>query len=277
MNIIIPMSGYGYRFVEQGYSDPKPLIKVNGKRIIEYVLEMFDRQNDNFLFVCNKQHYDNTDIKCILSSYVKTSKIIAIDNHKCGPVWTLSKVYHLINNEEPVLFVHCDAPYLWNYEDFKKYLTINNPDGCLVNHIGFHPHNLFPGLMAHCRIFGDKVLEVKEKGCFTNNCISEPASSGAYYFSSGALAKKYFDLAIQNKIEYNGEYYITLVYNLLIKDKLDVRSYMCDKMISLGTPIEVENYIAWTKIIDSGMCKNESDILNCYNFWRNIIEKKDTQ
>ena len=34
MKVIIPMSGVGRRFVEAGYTDPKPLISVDGKPII---------------------------------------------------------------------------------------------------------------------------------------------------------------------------------------------------------------------------------------------------
>ena len=32
------MAGRGDRFVDKGYTNPKPLIKVNGKMIIEYIL-----------------------------------------------------------------------------------------------------------------------------------------------------------------------------------------------------------------------------------------------
>ena len=38
MKIIIPMSGIGKRFVEAGYEDPKPLIQVENKTIIEHVM-----------------------------------------------------------------------------------------------------------------------------------------------------------------------------------------------------------------------------------------------
>ena len=38
MRVLIPMAGRGDRFVDKGYKDPKPLIKVNGKMIIEYIL-----------------------------------------------------------------------------------------------------------------------------------------------------------------------------------------------------------------------------------------------
>ena len=39
MQIIIPMSGLGSRFQAAGYTEPKPLIKVDGKPIIEHVVK----------------------------------------------------------------------------------------------------------------------------------------------------------------------------------------------------------------------------------------------
>ena len=41
MQIIIPMSGFGERFRAAGYAVPKPLIEVDGKTIIQHVVEMF--------------------------------------------------------------------------------------------------------------------------------------------------------------------------------------------------------------------------------------------
>ena len=53
MQIIIPMSGFGERFRAAGYSIPKPLIEVDGKTIIQHVVEMFPGEND-ITFICNK-------------------------------------------------------------------------------------------------------------------------------------------------------------------------------------------------------------------------------
>ena len=39
MNILIPMAGAGSRFKENGYKLPKPLIDVNGKPMIQHVVE----------------------------------------------------------------------------------------------------------------------------------------------------------------------------------------------------------------------------------------------
>ena len=49
MKIIIPMSGIGKRFVEAGYKDPKPLIVVEGKHIIEHIVNLFDKENDSLV------------------------------------------------------------------------------------------------------------------------------------------------------------------------------------------------------------------------------------
>jgi NDP-sugar pyrophosphorylase family protein len=39
MNIIIPLGGIGKRFSDNGYTKPKPLIKVLGKEIIFWLLD----------------------------------------------------------------------------------------------------------------------------------------------------------------------------------------------------------------------------------------------
>ena len=39
MNVLIPMAGAGSRFEKAGYTFPKPLIEVNGKPMIQIVVE----------------------------------------------------------------------------------------------------------------------------------------------------------------------------------------------------------------------------------------------
>ena len=51
VQVVIPMSGLGSRFVKEGYLDLKPLIHVHNHRIIEWVLRMFPEVHDPFLSV----------------------------------------------------------------------------------------------------------------------------------------------------------------------------------------------------------------------------------
>ena len=39
INIVVPMAGEGSRFAEAGYTDPKPLISVHGKSMIQLVID----------------------------------------------------------------------------------------------------------------------------------------------------------------------------------------------------------------------------------------------
>ena len=88
MQIIIPMSGFGERFRRAGYSIPKPLIEVDGKPIIQHVIEMFPGE-EKFIFICNENHLKESKYKMenILSNICPTGKIIAIPEHKLGPVY----------------------------------------------------------------------------------------------------------------------------------------------------------------------------------------------
>ena len=39
--VVIPMSGLGQRFVDAGYQELKPLIRAEGKTVVEHVLNTF--------------------------------------------------------------------------------------------------------------------------------------------------------------------------------------------------------------------------------------------
>ena len=103
MKIIIPMAGTGDRFVMKDYIDPKPLIEVNGKRIISYIYEMFDK-NDEFVFICNETHLKTTKMGEIIKTMVPNSEIISIPNHKKGPIFTIldTDIDRIIKDDEEV-------------------------------------------------------------------------------------------------------------------------------------------------------------------------------
>lgn len=276
MKIIIPMAGTGNRFVQAGYHDPKPLIKVNGKRIIQYICEMFDLEKDEIIFVCNDYHLKNTQMRNILTSIVPKATILEVPSHKKGPVHTLIDIDEYINDEEEIIVCYCDNPYLWNYEHFKMWVKENNSDGCILSHVGFHPHRLSSTYMAYMKEKDLRVSEIKEKEPYTSNPMNEHASTGTYYFKKGSYIKKYFKELINQDINYKGEYYVTLVYNLLIQDNLIVHCYPTDFTTVFGTPEEVENFEAWQTILKELQIKNEEDLIKTYKYWKSYNEKSNS-
>ncbi|MGD0340519.1 MAG: NTP transferase domain-containing protein [Bacteroidales bacterium] len=272
MKIIIPMAGKGERFVNANYKEPKPIIKIRGKRLIEYVCDMFDRENDEFIFICNDVHLRESDLYKELEKVVKKYTILSMAPHKFGPVFSVyTMVYPYVKKDEPFIISHCDTPFTWDYKGFKEF--VKGKDGCLVSCRGFHPHSLSSTMWAHSRTDGgNRVYEVKEKACYTDNHFNEHASAGVYYFRKGEYIFKYFKQLIDENINYNGEFYITLVYNLLIRDGLSVYSFLNDRVLSFGTPCDVQNFEAWQTILDGGQVQGEFELLQCYQYWKQYRE-----
>lgn len=241
MKIVIPMSGMGNRFVKAGYTTPKPLIEMDGMPIIEHVVKMFPGEED-FVFICNSKHLQETNMRSILLEIAPKAQIIEIPSHKKGPVYAVQCVEGLINDEEEVIVNYCDFSCYWHYNDFLNHTRSRKADGAIPAYKGFHPHMLGTTNYAFMRDDKQWMLEIKEKEPFTDDRTQEYASMGTYYFRKGAFVKQYFNELIAKGIDLNGEYYVSLVYNLLIDDGLTVSIYDVQHMLQWGTPQDVEEY-----------------------------------
>ena len=80
------MSGIGKRFIDAGYIEPKPLIVIDNKPIIEHVCDLFSRES-KFTFICNSIHLSETNMRQVLLGIKPNSNIVEIPNHKKGPVY----------------------------------------------------------------------------------------------------------------------------------------------------------------------------------------------
>jgi len=246
MHIIIPMSGIGNRFIEAGYKEPKPLVVIDGKPIIEHVCDLFPNE-DKFTFICNSKHLLETNMREVLKSIKPNANIVEIPNHKKGPVYAVSLVEDLIEDDEEVIVNYCDFGTYWDYEDFLKHTRDRDADGAIPSYKGFHPHMLGSTNYAFMRDDKQWMLEIKEKETFTDNRMQEYASNGTYYFKKGSYVKKYFKELMDKDINLKGEYYVSLIYNLLVEDGLKVSIYNIQHMLQWGTPQDVEEYNTWSK------------------------------
>ena len=246
MHIIIPMSGRGSRFIEAGYKEPKPLVKIDGKSIIEHVCDMFSSEN-KITFICSEDHLLETDMRNVLTRIRPDADIVAIKPHKLGPVYAVSKMFDLIQDDEEVIVNYCDFAVYWNYKDFLKHTRNRGADGAVPAYKGFHPHMLGSTNYAFMRSEKQWMLEIQEKKPFTQNRMQEYASSGTYYFRCGSFVKKYFQELMDLDYNLNGEYYVSMIFNLLVRDGLQVSIYELQHMLQWGTPEDVAEYNNWSR------------------------------
>ena len=110
MKIIIPMTGYGSRFVAAGYKDLKPFIKVQGIPVIEWIIKGMYAGETDFLFICRQAHLNS--IPCMADMLLKLApeaRIFAIDKWvKKGPVYDVLRAADYIDDSEQCIINYCD-------------------------------------------------------------------------------------------------------------------------------------------------------------------------
>ncbi|MFN0060062.1 MAG: NTP transferase domain-containing protein [Planctomycetota bacterium] len=245
MQIVIPLSGMGERFRAAGYTTPKPLLEVEGRTVIDHVVRLFPGADD-FVFIVNRWHAEETEILAILGRLVPHARVRVIEPHKRGPVHAVLEAADLIRDDEQVIVNYCDFSAVWDYGHFARSVTESGVAGAIPAYRGFHPHSLGPTLYAYLRESNGRILEVREKQHFTTNRLMEYASSGTYYFASGRLMKLAFREQIARELHLRGEYYVSMSYNLLIEDGLPVSVYELEKFLQWGTPEDWEEYCGWS-------------------------------
>lgn len=174
------------------------------------------------------------------------------------------KIEDLIEDREPYIISYCDLTHKWDYANFLKRLDETDCDGCLVTHTGKHPHRMRNINFAHLKLDDEQVLEVKEKGYYTDDPLNEYASSGIYYFKSGSILKRYCKKMIENDERVNGEFYVTLIYNQMIRDGLYVTHYPTNNYVCFGTPFELIQFKYWKSLINNKTIPEEVKFIQGY-------------
>lgn len=251
MQIIIPMSGFGERFRRAGYILPKPLIEIDRKPIIAHVIDMFPGEDD-FLFICNNEHLEQADYRMeeVLRQYCPTGRIVGIAPHKLGPVHAVRQVEHLIDPGKATVVNYCDFTCYWDWHHFKRFVAASNCDGSIPAYKGFHPHTLGTTNYAYMREQNGWVQDIQEKQPYTDNRMDEYASSGTYYFSSGQLMCDAFRATMEEGVNVNGEYYVSLSYKPLLRQKRAITVYPLQHFMQWGTPEDVAEYKGWSSAFE---------------------------
>ncbi len=246
MKVLIPMSGIGRRFLEAGYTDPKPLILVDGKPMIHHVIDLFPGETD-FFFICNDEHLEKTRMREILLEKVPTAKIFSVPiSNRQGPVHAVLQIAESIDDTDEVIVSYCDYGTQWDYRAFLETMHTHKADGGVACYTGFHPHMLGTDHYAYCKHQDMVIQEIQEKKPFTSDKMSEYASNGTYYFRTGALMKNAFQELIDRKLSLHNEYYVSMAMNMLIEKGLQVRIFEIQKMLQWGTPADLEEYQQWS-------------------------------
>ncbi len=248
MNIIIPLGGKGERFKNDGYIDPKPLIKVLDKEILFHVIDnLFLNKNNklefdiNIYIIYNKE-LDKYNFSEIMKLKYPMIYLIKLNNDTCGAAETVYIGINEILNQEKnknniykkTLLIDGDTFYTRNIIDiFYKnneygaiFYTKNNNPNPIFSYISFNTNNI--------------VTQIIEKVK-----ISDNANTGAYGFANIHELHNYAKYVLDNNIRFKNEFYTSCIIDSMIKDGHSFRAIELNDtdVHVLGTPEQVRTFI----------------------------------
>lgn len=231
LNVLVPMAGAGSRFKEYGYDVPKPLIEINGKLMIQHVVDSLNL-DANFIYVVQKSHNLEYNLSTILNLITPNCKIVEVDGLTEGAVCSTLLAKELIDNKNPLMIVNSDQYVEWDSSNFYYKMSEDNVDGGIVI------FDASEAKWSYVKISNGYVIETAEK-----NPISNDATVGIYYWKKGSDYVKSAENMINKNIRVNNEFYICPVYNEAIKDGKLFAPYKVNKMWGLGTPEDLKFYL----------------------------------
>lgn len=237
MNVLIPMAGAGSRFEKAGYTFPKPLIDVNGKPMIQVVVENLNL-DANFIYVVQKSHREKYNLDALLSLITPRCNIIEVDGLTEGAACTALLAREFIDNDDALFFANSDQFVEWNPNEFMYKMQESDKDGGIAVFHSTHPKWSFAKINEQ-----GHVTEVAEK-----YPISDLATVGYYYWKKGSDFVKYADEMISKNIRVNNEFYVCPVFNQAIQDGKELIIYEVDKMWGLGTPEDLTYFVDHYKV-----------------------------
>ena len=238
VNIVIPMAGAGSRFSEAGYEVPKPFIHINGKMMIERVLDGLAYDGATYTLIIQRSFRDTygKELQALVNLY--DVKFVELERMTQGAACTALLAHHEIDPECPVIFADSDNIFQTGIiDEFLNNCGMHGYSGALVTF----------NSSADCYSYAELDKEGLVTRTVEKEVVSDYAIAGIYYFETGAT---FVDAAIKNVCYGNttkGEYYVSNLYNCLVqnRERVGVHTIEASRWNCVGTPAQLDEYLKY--------------------------------
>lgn len=241
LHILMPMAGEGSRFFREGWTTPKPLIMLDGVPLFMRAVGSVAMPHSvplKFSFVVRQEHIDQYHIDEQIKAYLPSAHIFSVEHTTRGAVETCMMAATAIDDDDAVLVMDCDLQFssLTFTRDIMSILAKSATQvdgGLLVSFTSDNPRYSYAEV--------DDNMIVKRTA--EKKVISSHALCGAYFFSVGSRFKQVARQLLDEPDFAEKEFYVSLLYNYLLKNGETVRLCMLDDYRSYGTPEELKQYM----------------------------------
>ncbi len=239
LNIVLPIAGRGSRFATAGYQQPKPLIPVRGRAMIEVVADNVRPSGAHrFIFVALQEHLDHLAMRETLERAAPGCVIVPVDRVTEGAACTVLLARDYIDTDDPLMLANSDQWVDIDIDDYLAEMNRQRADGLIMTMTADDPKWSFVGLDD-----SGFVTRVVEK-----TVISNEATVGIYNFRRGRDFVWAADRMIAQNLRVNNEFYVAPTYNELIARgaRIAIANVGADGagMYGLGVPADLERFLA---------------------------------
>lgn len=238
INIVVPMAGHGSRFSKAGYKDPKPLIPVNGKPMIELVIDNLKPLKEHrFIFICQAEHLNKYPLRGLLQTKAPGCKVIEVSQVTEGAACTVLLAKDLINNQDQLMIANCDQYIDIDINNYLAILDDRSTDGLIMTMKAYDNKWSFIKLNEN-----NEITLVVEK-----EVVSDEATVGIYNYQQGSEFVRAAEKMIAKNLRVNNEFYIAPAYNEMIEEGKRIQYFNIGSLRSgmhgLGTPEDLTLFL----------------------------------
>lgn len=218
ITILIPLGGKSNFFDSPEYQYPKPLIEINGKPMIQLIIENFASIYDEkkFIFIVKKTDCEKFHIDNIIQLLTKnTSKIIKISENTKGAACSALMAIEELDNNNELIIANGDQIIDADFSKVVQQFRDTHSDAGVITFNSVHPK------WSYIRLDADNtVIEITEK-----RPISTHAIAGFYYFKKSSEFIHAAFRSILKDSNIDGNYYIAPTMNELVLDNKKIGFY----------------------------------------------------
>jgi NDP-sugar pyrophosphorylase family protein len=237
VTVMIPMAGRGSRFADVGFKRPKPFIDVEGKLMIEQVLDNLRIPGARYVLLALAEHLEATPEFASRLRARPDVEIVPVKQVTEGTPCTVLLGRTQIDPDGPLLIANCDQLIDFDVNRYVNECLDGGWDGSILV---FRDHHRDPKWSFAKTDADGMVTEVREKVA-----ISDLATVGLYFFARGRDFIDWTVDMIARNDRTKGEFYTCPVYNhgVAVGARIGVHEIKFEQMHGLGTPADLEAYL----------------------------------
>ncbi len=246
IQIVVPMAGEGRRFVEGGYTVPKPLVPVAGLPMVVRAVRDLPAA-ERIVFLVRAEHLRTHAIDRVLRSHLPEARIVVVERLTEGQACTVRLAAEALEPDLPVIVAACDNTHVYDREKLERQMADSSVECLIWTYRGDARVLVAPEQHGWVRVEGDRVLEVSCKRPISPHPLNDHTVSGFFSFRSARRMIEAIDRMVAAEVRVNGEFYMDTVPNLLVSEGRACRVFEVEKYIGWGTPRDLEDFQKWER------------------------------